>query len=361
MIRTRVGEVLRVTGTWPGLQELEVRVEGRRALACNYVELTGPARAGDKVILNTTAVYKKLGTGGSHFVLANLSCPERDAPAEGHIMKMRYSPAQVKVLAVEEPESPFSSQIGATESLSGLPVIVGTLHSMLAPAAAAFYSASRGKAKIVYVMTDGAALPLPLSKLVRRLKEEGLIQTTITCGHAFGGDLEAVNAYTALLAAKAVAQADVAIVTMGPGIVGTASRFGYTGVEQGEIVNAVNILGGRPVAIPRISFADRRQRHYGLSHHTQTALGKIALTPCQVPLPFLDQDKMAIIHRQLNEAGITEKHRVVQVDGSSGLEMLARKNIKVTTMGRSVAEDPDFFLAASAAGELAHRISVAGP
>lgn len=356
MIRTRTAEILSVISQRPDITEIEVLVEGKKARALNYDNLTGPVQPGDRVVLNTTAVYKNLGTGGTHFVMANISRPEREAREEGHIMKMRYSPSQVKVLAVEEQESPYAEIISRTHSLDGIPVIVGSLHSMLAPAAASIHRVSKGRAKVAYVMTDGAALPLPLSKLVHQLKEKRLIHTTITCGHAFGGDMEAVTVYSALLAAKAVAGADIIIVAMGPGIVGTASQFGFTGVEQGEIVNAVNILGGRPIAIPRISFADKRKRHYGLSHHSRTALGKVALTPCRVALPLMSPEKTRLVRKQLQESGILNKHHVVEIDGTPGIMSLEEMDIKVTTMGRTVKDDPEFFLAAGAAGVLAAEL-----
>ena len=53
-------------------------------------------------------------------------------------------------------------------------------------------------------MTDSAALPLYLSNVIYHLQEEGLLSGTITCGQAFGGDLETVNIYTALIAAREV-------------------------------------------------------------------------------------------------------------------------------------------------------------
>ena len=359
MIRIRRGKVITVRVRRPGVTELEVEVEGRREVALNYDSLTGLAAPGDQVLLNTTAVHKQLGTGGVHFVMGNCSAGDLDAPESGHIMKMRYTPAQVKVLAVEEPDSPHAGAMAAADSLDGLPVVAATLHSMLAPVLAGIHSAG-GALKVVYIMTDGAALPLPLSRLVAELKAKGLLATTITCGHAFGGDLEAVNVYSGLLAARAVAGADLAVTAMGPGIVGTGTRFGYTGLEQGEIVNAVHTLRGRPVAVPRISFADPRERHRGLSHHTATALGRVALAPCLVPLPQLDKDKDALIRQQAQRTGITARHRLITVDGEPALEVMAALGIKASTMGRGVDQDREFFLAAGAAGILAARLALDG-
>ncbi|AQS58532.1 DUF3866 family protein [Desulforamulus ferrireducens] len=350
MIRIRRGVVQKITAQRPGISELLVEVEGELQKAINYDPLTGDVAAGDEVILNTTAVYKKLGTGGAHFVLANLANQEIDVPEAGHIMKLRYTPSQVKVLAVEEPDSPHAAVMQQANSLEGTPVIIGTLHSMLAPAAAALKKLAQRPLKVVYLMTDGAALPLSLSRLVWELKEKGLIQHTVTCGHAFGGDLEAINIYTGLLACKHVLGADVILVAMGPGIVGSGSRFGFTGVEQGEIINAVNILAGQPIAIPRISFADARERHRGLSHHSRTALGSIALTKATVVLPKMAPEKLELVLRQVEESNILSKHELAICEGEAALSALVEYGIKVTTMGRSVEQDPEFFLAAGAAG-----------
>ena len=358
MIRIRRGKVIAVRGQRPGVTELDVEVEGRREVALNYDGLTGPAAPGDEVLLNTTAVSKQLGTGGTHFVMGNCSAGDLDAPEPGHIMKLRYTPSQVKVLAVEEPDSPHAAAMAAADSLGGLPVVAATLHSMLAPVLAGIHSASAGTLKVVYIMTDGAALPLPLSRLVTELKTKGLLAATITCGHAFGGELEAVNIYSGLLAARAAAGADIAVTAMGPGIVGTGTKFGYTGLEQGEIVNAVHVLQGQPIAVPRISFADARERHRGLSHHTATALGRVALAPCTMPLPQLDKEKTALLRQQAAEAGITARHRLLTVDGEPALKTMASLGLKPTTMGRGVDQDREFFLAAGAAGILAARMAM---
>jgi hypothetical protein len=350
MIRIRTGRVKSMVAARSGICELLVEVEGRLERTINYDKLTGPAQPGDEVVLNTTGVYKQLGTGGTHFVMARLASCRKDVSEAGHIMKVRYTPAQVKVLAVEEEEHPQNHLFRTTNSLEEMPVIIGSLHSMLGPAAAVIARLTGGRARVVYVMTDGGALPLALSGLVAGLKEKGLLVATVTCGHAFGGDFEAVTVYSGLLAARGVAGADIVIVTMGPGIAGTASEFGHTGLEQGELVNAVNVLGGRPVAIPRLSFADPRERHRGVSHHTRTALGRVAMAPCVVPLPQMEPGREAYVRRQLVESGVALKHQVISVDAFVTLEALKEYGLSVTTMGRGPEQDPEFFLAAGAAG-----------
>ncbi|KJS18565.1 MAG: hypothetical protein VR69_00280 [Peptococcaceae bacterium BRH_c4b] len=360
MIRVRRGLVTAIERKRLGYTEALVQTGEALEKAVSYDALTGPLQLGDEVVLNTTAVHKNLGTGGMHFVMANLSHRELDPPAEGHIMKLRYTPGQVKVLAVEEEQHPLNQLYRGTDTLSGMPVIIGTLHSMLGPAAATLKKYAGEGTRVVYVMTDGAALPLQLSNLVAELKEKGLLQSTVTCGHAFGGDLEAVNVYSGLLAARGVAGADAVIITMGPGIVGTGTSFGFTGTEQGELVNAVNVLGGRALAIPRITFADARERHRGLSHHTRTSLGKIALTSCVVTLPLMDGEKNGLVKEQLEDSGISRLHRTVEIDASATGEILREYGLKVATMGRGYEQDSEFFMAAGAAGIYAANLLNAG-
>ena len=182
-----------------------------------------------------------LGTGGYHFVIYNLNSNGRDTSKKGHIMKLRYTPFQIKTFAVEEQNSPHHKIFHEFKSLDNMPVVVGTLHSMLIPIASTLKYLNTNL-KIAFIMTDGAALPLYLSNNVYELRQKDIIYKTITLGHAFGGDYEVVNIYNALITAKEIAKCDVAIVTMGPGIVGTGTPYGFTGIEQGYITDAVNDL-----------------------------------------------------------------------------------------------------------------------
>jgi len=348
MLHRRLGTVVRVLSERPGAQEILVGDDQ----AINYPDLTGRVEVGDEVLLNTTAVDLGLGTGGVHFVIANLSRPIGEVDdSPGHIMKLRYTPHQTAVLSIEEDDSPHQSEIQEFESLDGVPVVCCELHSQIAPAAAAMKVGTDYQARIAYVMTDGGALPISFSRLVAELKEKGLLDATITCGQAFGGDIEAINIYTGLIAAKQVAKADAAIVCQGPGNAGTGSRFGFSGIQQGEALNACNVLNGSAIAVPRMSFADPRERHRGLSHHTLTILTDIVRSLVLVPIP---DDKFA---DQLSKL----PHKLRILDGEPGLAELKRKGIEVTTMGRSVEEDREFFLAASAGGALAAEMLAARP
>lgn len=348
-----------VSGSGGGAQRLQVDLDdGTEGRALAYPALTGACLAGDRVLVNTTAVDLDLGTGGFHFVLARADTTEGvalDEPSGGHVMKLRYTPLQLDVAAVEEQSSPHHEAMHSAEDLGGMPVACCGLHSQVALVAAAVKHADPSL-RVAYVMTDFAALALPLSEVVRRSVEAGLLDTTITTGQAFGGEYEAVNVHSGLLAARHVTRADVAIVAIGPGVVGTATPFGHGGVAQGEAVNAAASLGGTPVAALRLSFADPRPRHHGVSHHTVTALSRIALSAAIVPVPELARDQATVVEEMLAVSGMLRRHRRVASPGRT----VDLRGVRVTTMGRGLDDDPAFFAAAFAAGEVCARLAAGG-
>jgi hypothetical protein len=202
-------------------------------------------------------------------------------------------------------------------------------------------------------MTDGAGLPLALSDLVANLCAKGLVDATVTCGHAFGGDYEAVSVYSALAVARHVALADAAVVVMGPGIVGTNTRLGFSGMEVGPILDATHALGGTAIACLRVSFADDRDRHVGLSHHSATALRLAARERALVAVPELPTEHAARLRADLEAAGIDRRHDLVTVHAPDALDLFEQFGLQVVSMGRPAADDPALFQAAAAAGTLA--------
>jgi hypothetical protein len=342
----KTGKVLRIIDDQPGITILEVKLDhGDIVPAINYPLLTGRVNPGDKVVLNSTAVELKLGTGGYYFVCSNLD--QRENPeltgVKGHIMKMRYTPFQVRTLSVEEEASPFHDLINKFRDLKGEPVIIIPLHSLLAPAVIVFKTLFPEK-KVVYIMTEGGSLSLDYSELVRELKENNYLDQTITVGQAFGGDLEAVNIFTALAAARDVLDADLIITGMGPGIVGTGTGLGFSGVENAFINYAVHILRGKGIIIPRISFADRRKRHFGISHHTMTLLNELIDDPVDLAFP---EDKELRDILSLNNLFTCHNISFYQIEEVK--EILQESGFKFDSMGRSLADDPLFFISAGLA------------
>lgn len=348
MISKRIGVVESIKSKSQNLEEITVNINGNIEKAYNYPKMTGSVDIGDEVVLNTTAVELSLGTGGYHFVITNLNKIESDMTPGGHIMKLRYTPLQVKVDSVEEQDSKLHDKINEFKSLDNLPVVVGTLHSMLTPFVASYKRHNPDK-KLVYIMTDGASLPIYLSKNVENLKNKKLIDDTITIGNAFGGDYECINIYSALITAKEVLNADAVFVSMGPGIAGTGTKYGFTGIEQGPILDAVKKLGGNPIAIPRMSFADKRDRHVGISHHSITVLSEIVNVEVNIPIGLNDKDKLNYVNNQIKENKIDEKHNIAYVNQGSTLDDLNYFELKVKSMGRNYEQDSEFFDAASSA------------
>lgn len=329
-IGLRKGKIIEVTES--GLVAkimVETDIGIRETLS--YTSLTGPVKQGDTVVINTTAVDLNLGSGGADFVLINLDNLPLIIKKSGHIMKLRYTPLQLKVWAEEEKqELPLEIKN---------PVILAELHSMLLPAALGVW-AYNPKLTVGYIMTDGGALPIDYSQNVKRLKEIGYSFLTFTSGHAFGGDREAVTFYSALSLASR--ECDVIIAGMGPGVVGTSSIYGTTAIEVGTGINAVSALGGRPIVIPRIMQADKRERHSGLSHHTLTSL-KIALAPSEVV--FSDRKWVALD---------LAPHKVVICK----FPHLDYGAFSLKTMKRGYGEETEFFQTAAAAGSFAASVLV---
>jgi hypothetical protein len=267
------------------------------------------------------------------------------------VLKARYTSLQADVGSTEEQEPGLAEVV----DVGRMPVVAAGLHSQVPAVAAAFKDAAPG-ARLVYVMTDGAGLPLALSDMVAALRERGLLDATVTCGQAFGGDFEAVSVHSALAVARHVAGADAVMVAMGPGVAGTGTRLGFSAIEVGAVLDAAVAVGGRPVACLRASFADPRPRHRGLSHHSATALGLACRSRVTVPLPLVGGPEEETLRAEVAAAGLDARHDVVLVKPPDILGLFKRHGLAVTSMGRPAAADPVLFACAAAAGMVAAEL-----
>ncbi len=374
--------------SWPGAQQLTAERtqppepgggEGAgtgRCRALVYTDLMAVPEVGDRLLLNVNALDRGLGTGGYALVVAVLDRDGRPRQNEtgpaGHLVKARYTPLQTMVAGADEQGSAFHDALAEADDLAGLPVIVADLHSALAPIVAAVqHDWNRpGPPRVVYLMTDHGALPLAFSRAVAQLRAAGQLAGTVTVGQAYGGDLEAVNVHSGLLAARIALQADLVVLTQGPGNLGTDTRWGFSGVAAGEAINAAALLGGRPVAALRISGADARPRHLGLSHHSITAYGRVAAAAADLAVPDLadaigltglagraELERTAALAGPLEQAlSAFAQHRLHRVELTGLDDALAGSPVQMSTMGRSAAQDPAYFLASAAAGRLAVRL-----
>ncbi|WP_159813300.1 DUF3866 family protein [Actinomyces sp. zg328] len=381
----RDAEIASLRRAWgaPGRRcaEFEARItaapEGAAALvagefcrAVAYEALGGLPGPGERVRLEVSALARRLGTGGHAMVTARLDVLPADPAPGGHLVKARYMPDQVMVTGVDEQATEHHHVLAAPigeRALDGAPVVVADLHSSLPAILAGLRSpgAAPGPGpRAAYVMTDGGALPLPYSRAVSALVDAGWLAGTVTAGQAWGGDLEAVSVHNALLAARHVLGAEVIVVIQGPGNLGTGTPWGFSGVACGEAINAAAALGGHPVACLRMSQADARPRHLGVSHHSITAYGRVALAGADVVVPVGAPDPAGMegfwarareqAARVCGKRERGQQHRLVEARAEGLRETLeameAATGIRLSTMGRHLDADEAAFIAAAAAG-----------
>jgi hypothetical protein len=365
VITWRKGTVIATRREWHGAVELDVDVSGVTVRALCYPALTGQPAADDQVLLNTTALDLGLGTGGYALVVAVPDRLPSDPDLAGHLVKARYTPLQATVLGADEQGSPHHDVLRDADDIEGMPVVVADLHSALPAVLAGIihwterpydHEPAPSAPAVVYVMQDGGALPAWFSRSCSALREAGWLAGVVTTGQSFGGDLETVTLHTGLLAARHVLGADIAIVTQGPGNLGTGTRWGFSGVSAGEAVNAAAALGGRPVASLRVSDADPRDRHRGISHHSLTAYGRVALARADVVLPGGLGGFGGKIAAEA--APLAARHTLVTVPVEGLAGALRAAPVRLSTMGRGLDEDLAYFLTAAAAGRRAGHLAV---
>jgi len=323
----RRARVLAVSAGRAEVELLEGPLAGERVRGVFYAQLGEPPEAGDEVRANTVGLEMGLGTGGLA-VLAPDSAGASVPANENHFVKLPYTPLQFPA-----PPPPQA------EDLLGVPVVVLPLHSHLAPACCAAASSKPG-CRVAFLCQDGGALPVSFSDAVEQLKTRGLLHSVVSTGSCFGGDVEAPNVYSGFLAA-AWGEPDLVLAGIGPGVVGTAGAYGHGGMAAAVALNAAAALGAGPVLAPRLSGADPRGRHRGVSHHTRSVL-HAALARCKVAFPA----SFGI------PEGLPDRHLYEAIDASAaGLE--ERFGVTFQSMGRGYEEDSVYFDAAVAAVALA--------
>lgn len=307
-----------------GEELIRLEVDGVACVA--YPRITGAVEEGDAVLVNVQARTLGLGSGGFDVLYANLTRGlGLGPPDDAHVMALPYTPLQAARRTVEESGAHSSS-------LDGLPVVCCGLHSQVAPVAAGIGPGRR----VGYLQLGGGALPVSLSDTVRDLKQRGLLEVAVGVAPCHDGDAQAISAASALLWAKAQGL-ECVVCAIGPGIVGTGTRFGHGGTAVAEAANAAAALAGRAIVAPRVSYGDPRERHRGVSHHTRAALA-LCLGPREVAWP----DGLDV------PEGIGD---LVVVDVHDWREACSR--LPLSHMGRGPEDDPWFFAAAFAAGRLA--------
>lgn len=315
---------------------LTVEVDGERRAAWADTDLLGEMRAGDEVVVNVASLDLGLGSGGFDIVHVNLT-RGLEGGAEGgeHVMKLNYSSLQHPVEPVER------SLEAAGAATLATPVLVLPLHGHLAPAAWAASEASPG-IRVGYVQTGGGALPGSFSRDASQLLDRGLLCGHITAAPAYGGPEEAISVAGGLDAAANRFGWDAVLAGPGPGIIGSETRLGHGGIAALDTAHAALALGMPTLLSPRLSSADARPRHRGVSHHTLTVM-QLLLGAVEVPVPAGEAVPIAVL---AEASGWRHRLREVEFD----LPGYAASGLPAETMGRGLDDDPLFFAAALAAG-----------
>src|SRR5207302_8846248 len=129
---------------------------------------------------------------------------------------------------------------------------------------------------------------------------------------------------------------DAAVCGPGPGIVGSSSTLGHGGMHALDSAHAALALGCPTVLVARMSSADERARHRGISHHTRTVLG-LLLAPVTLALPEAADPQRPVNQRpdgELPAARARHDWRHAAVD----LAGFAESGLPAETMGRGIDE-----------------------
>jgi hypothetical protein len=337
-------------GVVRSVDPLMVEVDGRERRAWADSGLVGEVQPGDEVVVNIEAQDLGLGSGGFDVVHTNLTRGLSGGGVGGaHVMKLNYTSLQHAVEPVEAPHDEAETQASP-------PVLVIPLHGHLAPAAWAAAKARPGF-RLGYVQTAGGALPGAMSRDAAELRSRAMLAGHVTAGPAYGGEHEAMSTLGALEAAASRLGWEGVVAGPGPGILGSATRYGHGGMAALETAHAALALGRATLVAPRLSSADPRPRHRGLSHHTRGVL-ELLLAPVRVPVPEVEAelwptseegpgayDELLDVCRDRHDLAVEP----VDLDGYESSRLPAM------TMGRELREDPLFFAAPLAAGRALAR------
>jgi hypothetical protein len=316
---------------------LTVELDGKCRPAWADTGLLGEMLEGDSVIVNVAALDLDLGSGGFDLIHANLTRGLGGATAAGeHVMKLNYT-------SLQHPVDPVDRPLRIEADGRSVPVLVLPLHGHLAPAAWAAHQQAPAL-RLGYVQTAGGALPGALSRDVAMLRGQGLLSGHVTAAPAYGGEQEAISVVGALDAAAQRLGWDAVLAGPGPGIIGSETHFGHGGLIALDSAHAALSLGMPTLLSPRLSAADPRPRHRGVSHHTLAVL-ELLLAPVRVAAPQGEEEILASL--SLACAG---RHRIEIC--TADLNGYAATGLPSKTMGRGLDQDPAFFAAPLAAGRL---------
>ena len=362
-LKLRRARVLRASPPEGTEQQLMIDLDGGRPAIAD-VTLIGVSEVGDEVVVNVQALDLGLGAGSFDIVHCNLtrglqSEGEAD-PVSPHVIKLPYTSLQhaARVRSEERLELPLQA-----------PVAVLALHEQLAAVAWAFAQAAPGL-ELGYVQTEGGALPGGHSRMVRSLRERGLLSGHLSAGAAYGGEGESLSTAAALHHGIHGLGWDAAVCGPGPGILGPDSSLEHGGMAALDSAHVALALGCHTLLVARMSSSDPREGHRGISNHTRIVLD-LLLEPVTVALPagmrspvgselrsslgsvFAASSGRSTLELDTQRAVSDRPARIARHDWRRtpvDLPAFASSGLSRQTMGRSLTEDPLFFAAALAGG-----------
>lgn len=318
--------------------------------AISFKAFVKPLKTGDRILLNTTATELGLGTGGYDFVMSCLQDEPFSFEDENcsHIMKLNYTPCQFSTPFLEETnEFDVALEMHRKEGKLKSKVIVITIHSHLIPLLLGLKESFRNS-KTAVIVDDSSSLPVLISDALSFCKNEGLLQATISCGNSFGADYESLNLASAMIFASFALDAEFVIITPGFGIKGSGKKFGHSAIRQAEALFYAQSLKSFSCLVPRVSGADSRKRHRGVSHHTLEIL-ELKREGFFLPVfRFEDFDPIAATE---GAESLMESRAVLELEACrKELEERLNCRDRLISMGRKYEQDPHFFLTPFACG-----------
>ena len=266
-----------------------------RALA--FPALVGSPEIGDRVLLNVSALARGLGTGGYALVIALPDRPPVDPPdGPGHLVKARYTPLQAMVLGVDDQESPHhDAPAGRRRPRRHCPWWSRTC-TRRCPRSSPARGSRRARGpeaapRVAYVMTDGGALPAWFSRTIAGLRVRGVDRGLHHHRPVVRRATSRPSPCTRACSPRGTWSAPTSWSSRRDRATSAPGRAGASpGSRRARRSTRRPSLGGRPVGSLRVSGADARERHLGVSHHSLTAYGRVALAPADVVVPVLEGD-----------------------------------------------------------------------
>jgi len=314
-----------------------------------FKKFSGIVKPGNKVVLNTTATSLNLGTGGYDFVICILA--ERHISFEdekiSHLIKLNYTPLQFSIPVVEESKD-YIEALNQFENHKKLKSSVAalTIHSHLLPFLLGVKTRNPD-VRTAVVLDDSSCLPAFLSSVLNYIRENRLTDAIITVGQAFGGTHEAINHASAFIYASFALKATIIVAVPGFGLKGTGSKFGHSAIRTAEVLFYAESLGAKAYLVPRVSFADNRERHFGLSHHT-SEIAEIKKNGFYLLIPEINHEAGSIINEKI--APLKELALCFSINEAAALKVLESHENMLRSMGRGLRDDPYFFIVPFACG-----------